>query len=419
MAGVNPSKWPEFEQLGRDFHDHITPALEQVLAGEDIDEEAQSGLQRLDGWLASPCFVTVKLDGTNVGVDDSGLIVGRNFAVAPGETYSKVDVWKLLDGYAEKAALLKQKLNSVLETDKLAQVMLYGELVIQGKYDYVAQGIYKQWLCFGAVLRPEALEDEAAVRRMTGALRAADLNASAKEDRILLAPNKKLFALFAELNIDTVATGYHPGKAGCEKGWADAYDAQSLHEFDSMRCFLQSDWVQRFLLPANRVPNGEGVVIASAADGRLFKFKHGGEELGKVPRQLEDIMTKLSELQDATQKAVFPPDILAVAEILHKVATYKPAGAENAVAKMEKVDSEDTEAIAVFQSALTKVDDLDSVFERGTKNVMEKALIEQVAADLVKDYDADAKAAQGRATKIVRQGVGQRFGEWKKRAAGS
>merc|ERR1711963_349385 len=98
--------------------------------------------------------------------------------------------------------------------------MLYGELIINNKYDYAKRGISKQWLCFGAVLRP-AEEDADAPQRMVQALRAMDINASAHDERVLIAPNEKLFALFEELGIKSVATGYQPTGAGSEQDWAE------------------------------------------------------------------------------------------------------------------------------------------------------------------------------------------------------
>jgi len=329
------------------------------------------------------------------------------------------------DGYAEKAALFKNRLESGLKDQTIAQAMLYGELIINCKYDYAAKGINKQWLCFGAVLRPErSEEDEHAPQRMVDALRAMDINASARDDRVLIAPNEKLFDLFAELGIQSVARGYKPTGAGSEQEWAEHAGATSaLHSFESLRSFLASPWMKRFLMPQdNARALGEGFVVASAFDGRLFKLKHGGEDLGKVPDQLESVLKQLASIDVERQDGSVWHNLIAVAETLHLVATFKPQTGGSGKAAKEakpKVVKEDTEAMAAFQSALTKFDDLEEIFARGkdAKAAIEKALLEQVAADLVKDYYAQEAEAQGRATKVVKSEVGTRFGAWKKKGA--
>ena len=70
--------------------------------------------------------------------------------------------------------------------------------------------------------------------------------------------------------------------------------------------------------------------------------------------------------------------------------------------------------MVVLQSALTKVDALDSIFSRGEKAAIEDWLIGQVATDLMKDYEYSEKVAKPRALKIVNPFVGRRYGEWKK-----
>jgi hypothetical protein len=57
--------------------------------------------------------------------------------------------------------------------------------------------------------------------------------------------------------------------------------------------------MKRFYLGAK--PLGEGMVVASSFDGRMFKLKHGGEECGKVPdrvSELIDILIKANDEKD-------------------------------------------------------------------------------------------------------------------------
>jgi len=252
-------------------------------------------------------------------------------------------------------------------------------------------------------------------------LRAMDINASAKETCVLIAPNQKLFELFAELGITTVAQGYRCPRGACsDKEWLEPVGSASLHAFPSLRGFLSSQWMRRFLTPEGGTALGEGVVVASAATGRLFKFKHGGEELGKVPDQLEELLTKLHSLPEEKRASMLCPGLVDAAAALHAVATFKPQGVKAKKEPKEPQEKkDDDEARVAFDSALTKFDVLEDVFARGAdaKTKIMKDLVEQVEADLVKDYGVKAGEAQQRAKKAVARYVGIRFGEWKKNGA--
>jgi hypothetical protein len=155
--------------------------------------------------------------------------------------------------------------------------------------------------------------------------------------------------------------------------------------------------------------------VVSEADGRFFKLKHGGEELGRVPEQVQEVVDALSRLQD---HELLPPGLLEVFQnLLQVVRNTKPPREEATRQKAAKrKQQQDTEAFAVFESALTKIDHLDSIFGRGAeaKTAVEHLLVEQVAVDLVKDYNCNEETARQRAVNIVKMSVGRRFGEWKK-----
>lgn len=416
----NPLKWPQFEQLGRDFCDALAPTITQLNAGADeLDDDAQRGLKQLQTWLQAPCVATVKLDGTNVGVSDDGLVVGRNTVVGPGETYQKTNIWALLEGYPEKAAHVRSTLECAAGNESVVRTMLYGELVVNSMYNYAGAGIFKQWLCFGVVLRPDA-EDLEAPWRLASALQAAGFNARNVGDAVVVAPNAKLASLLKELQVITVAESYMPAGTITASQWAEHDGTEKLPRFHSLQQLLVSKWAQRFLLPADGVPLGEGLVVASEADGRLFKWKNGGEDLGKVPEQLHEAVEVLRSIACTPKVELLPPGLLEVFERLLLVATTKPcepaaSAATKAKAKGDNVKG-DTEAAAAWESALTKFDCLDSVFERGqeAQKLMQVELMEQVAKDLVKDYGASDKDAQQRAKRIVGVEMGKRFGVWKK-----
>lgn len=418
----NPLKWPQFEQLGRDFYDQLKPTIDQHTSGAGgFDDEARRGLTQLQTWLDAPCVATVKLDGTNVGVDNTGLIVGRNTVVAPGDTYQKVKIWALLEGYSEKAARMQATLSGVAGVEAVAHTMLYGELVVNGMYNYTGAGIFKQWLCFGVVVCPVA-EDEEAVVRLASALQAAGFNARARYGAVTLAPNAKLSSLLHELGVCTVAEVYRPAGTITAEQWAEHDGHSTLPCFKSLRQLLLSPWAQRFLLPADGVALGEGLVVASEADGRLFKWKHAGEELGKVPDQLAMAVNFFESMAGSSQAELLPSGLLEVFERLLLVATTKvsapaePAPKPKAIAK-----AADHEAMLVWESALTKFDCLESVFERGqaAQKAMQDELADQVAQDLVKDYSASEKDAKQRSKRVVTTEMGKRYGIWKKSLSGA
>lgn len=416
----NPLKWPQFEQLGRDFYLAVKPSIDQLASGAvKLDEEAQQGLTRLQGWLESACVATVKLDGTNVGVCDSGLVVGRNAVVEPGQTYQKTDIWALLEGYPNKAAKVRDALAGAAGNESVARTMLYGELVVNSKYNYAGAGIFKKWLCFGVTVCPGA-EDDEAPSRLAGALQAAGFNARGVERVVTVAPNAKLATLLKEFQVLSVAEAYRPAGSITPEQWAEHDGMDALPCFQSLQQLLLSQWAQRFLLPADGIALGEGLVLASEADGSLFKWKHGGEDLGKVPQQLLEAVEALRSFAGSPQAVFFPPGLLDVFERLLLVSTTKPA--EPPVAALPKAKAKsgvlqgDTEALAVWESALTKFDCLESVFERGqdAQKLMQVELIEQIAKDLVKDYGSKEKEACTRAKRVVMTEMGKRFGIWKK-----
>lgn len=414
----NPLKWPSFEQLGRDFYNNLKPAFDQLASGEkNFDDKARNHLLKLQSWLDAPCVATVKLDGTNVGVDDAGLIVGRNTIVAQGETYQKVEVWSLLEGYPEKVAHVRTEIARAAGEEGVAHVMLYGELVVNSKHNYVQAGIFKQWLCFGVAVRPCPNNDEAA-SQLAVALRAAGFNASNTHGTVTIAPNAKLAALLQEIQVPTVAEKYMPAGEITTTQWAEHDGEGRLPCFRSLRRLLLSEWAHRFFLPANGVPLGEGLVIASEADGRLFKWKHAGEELGNVPTELAEAVETVRSIAGSPEIHLFPEGLLEVLERLLLVATTKPANPSvtGPDAKDKKTSQGDTQAMAVWESTLTKFDCLESVFERGKEamKLMQDELMEQVAKDLVKDYGVSEKDARQRAARVVQKEMGQQFGKWKR-----
>lgn len=231
-----------------------------------------------------------------------------------------------------------------------------------------------------------------------------------KNGLVVLTPNEKLAAFFKDLGIRTVADVYRPAEKVTEAEWAGHDGHGTLPYFKSMRAFLSSEWLRRFLMPKEGAPLGEGLVVASEVDGRLFKLKHGGEELGNMPELLQQACETLGALEMRA-----PSGMLEVFDGLRALATAKPIAQAATEPNAPKSAAVDNEALMALESALTKFETLDEVFAKGqkAKALREKELIAEVARDLQKDYGDDKTGVQ-RATKVVMRIVGARFGAWKR-----
>jgi hypothetical protein len=427
----NALKWPQFEQLGKKMSEKLQPALSQMAQGVDVsklNEESILGLRIVETWLQSPCFATVKIDGTNVGVDNEGRLVGRNFEIERGASYQKVDVWDVLDGFPAKAQTLQEKLQE--ETQQaIAQTMLYGELVVNGKYDYNDSGVFKGWLCFGVIVRPAAADadDQQSIDRLEEDLRIAGYNSRVKEGKVLLAPNEKLFTHLISLGVPTVSDRYQP------KGAGDAWSQYgALPKFPSLHALLISDWAKKFFLGPGG-PLGEGLVIALGDStvelgestictrGSLFKWKNSTEDLGNVPDQLREAIANIHALTPDSAKHL-PSGVLEALEALLLTSTAPNPSCQKSSSKPTQKKGngdEDVEAFAAYTSALTKVDCPEDVFVRGTQamSTLHQSLIEDVTSDLIKDYGVGKKKAKQRATAMVNSQIGKRYGAFCRKSA--
>merc|ERR1712083_617088 len=122
-----------------------------------------------------------------------------------------------------------------------------------------------------------------------------------------------------------------------------------------------SRWAHRFLVPEDGSPLGEGLVVASEADGRLFKWKHAGESLGKVPERLAKAVGELRTWAgDGRRARLLPPGLVAGFERVLHVASTKPRvggptkSKEKTEKEIKKEKAVDREAVAAWESTLTK-----------------------------------------------------------------
>jgi len=243
-------------------------------------------------------------------------------------------------------------------------------------------------------------------RKLEEELRAAGYASYAHDNFVVISPNDLLFCMFKELGIRTLDE-YRP-KVITPEQWAD-HAGQIVPTFNSLYEFFKSKWCARFFLNEETGALGEGFVVASAHNGRMFKVKHGGEDCGSVPDKIQDCLEWL-EKQETMDKE------LEVIQVLQKIirSKHKVIEKKKPEPKAKAPVKVDEEAQKAWDSALTKEDSLDDQFARGEKAGLTKRMVNQVKEDLVKDYGVDEKAAMGRASKFVNSTMGKLFGEWKK-----
>jgi len=108
-------------------------------------------------FLETPCFVTVKYDGSNLAKDDAGIIYSRRFALGDDEQeFIKTSLKKVRDADIKKfKALLVE--SAGLDPDNIVKIIVYGEFICNHLYDYEERGIIGDWMVFG--VKMEVKED--------------------------------------------------------------------------------------------------------------------------------------------------------------------------------------------------------------------------------------------------------------------
>jgi hypothetical protein len=148
----------------------------------------------------------------------------------------------------------------------------------------------KKWLCFGVILKPVNPDSNA---QLAEELKTAGYLTKVKESVVLISPNDKLFSLFKEIELPMI-TDYKPAAIPDEK-WTTG---SLVPSFPSLKSFLLSDWCSQYFLNPETGPLGEGVVLASTFNGKLYKIKHGGEDCGIVPDKIWDALEYLKDRPD-------------------------------------------------------------------------------------------------------------------------
>ena len=165
-------------------------------------EEAMrvEGLQKI--FLNQKVFATEKLDGTNVGKDESGQMYGRRCLIGNlSEFYQKTSLKKV-----KQADIAKLKIDLCIEAsidqDKIQNFLVYGELMCNSIYDYKERDLVGEWRVFGAMI--VAGEDSSV--EVFEKLNEAGFAVSKEldEERIRIFPSTKFFSFVTKCGMDTV-----------------------------------------------------------------------------------------------------------------------------------------------------------------------------------------------------------------------
>jgi hypothetical protein len=114
-----------------------------------------------------PCVASQKFDGTNVGVTEDGLMLGRRMVIASNATsycgtavaavkaaLGKVEAVKRGLMLAPAAGAAADAAAEAAADYQRLHCTVYGELMCNGKrFDYAARGLSGAFTCFGVILR--------------------------------------------------------------------------------------------------------------------------------------------------------------------------------------------------------------------------------------------------------------------------
>jgi len=384
----NPLPWPEIKHLP-DYYRSLLEAYIRFEEDPDCDDPTVRkpiSKERLYELLFDiKWFANIKYDGTNLAVSRSRKIYGRRQHV-PGPTYQKCDVTFLVDTSIEPVSV------DVLGkfTDKVSKFFVYGELVINNKYDYTAKDIFGKWLAFGICLEIPQVEDGIEIHEFLEKegfrLNSIPRVLPGQATKITILLNDKLREVLQKHNIPTGDTLFANGN------------------LIDLICDCR-DWMCD--------GNGEGLVCVSNEFQK--KWKIGMEHQPSIFENLKEILEKASTYD-------LDPRIIQAGKILFEVKESSKLMGENVKKKpgpkQKKVvpllfDPQDMKA--AIESALTKYDSLDYYFKENKMKDICSLVYTEVKDDLMPTLAEDAiqQDAIKEINNSVRKYVGIRYGMWK------
>lgn len=416
----NTLAWPSIEQFPREVCSRINRFFECADRAATIIARAHRGIKpdgtadlrggkrsRLHAWLLDGAVCSsVKLDGTNVGVLRDGTLLGRRLVIdADATSYQKCDLKALRA--LDTAGVLDDLLALGADGGRgLTRCALYGELVCNNLYSYVADGIAKSWLAFGALAEFES--EEAAVA-FAAAASAAGLVCNHEDTGVRIANNEAFADLCGRHGVPVTAPTAH---------------ASLCAAVASGREWMVSE-------------QGEGVVLnvdRGTGKASTYKWKISREPQPAAVDALTALVAALDDgaggkavLLDAPIREMVAALLAVATHVDSSVAAAAAAGkGAGKPAKPTKAMALDAAAVqTAIASALTKFDSVEAHFDaHGQANgqaamaTLSERLMAEVFGDAELAMPAEGTAAHGAAAKevslAVKKFVGVTFGAWKK-----
>merc|ERR1711998_635866 len=313
-----------------------------------------------------------KVDGTNVGIDATGAVYGRNQMADPSATkYMKTDLTLLKS--VDVSAIQSQLESLGGLPGILDRVVLYGELTCnKSLYDYACDGGMQTGSCFGAMIKLTKGADEDTFRaNLAGA-------------GLLLAEPKK----GEPLGGDHRYLMLHANDDFKQLFPDVPYVPQQKMSKDTTTTF--ADLVfddEAYSIVATGRQEGFAVILQnpSTKAGLALKWKNGGEAPGDSVKNImavEEMMASPHENLKAIREAVFSASQLqvlpAILSRLKKVYDNRERvdlNADGSVKQAKKPSQETKPATAkvipakvyadAIKSARTKFDHVDAFLEKG------------------------------------------------------
>ena len=162
-------------------------------------EKSKSEEERKRTFFRNKAFVVEKLDGTNVAKDDQGQLYSRRlFIPADAESFLKTSLNHVR--YANIKLVKKKLCEKIgLEEHILEKLIVYGELIVNEKYDYRKRKLFSTWLVFGAAISVP----EQNLELVSCKLKDGGFVFTIEGRRIRVFANSTFLTLAKECNLDT------------------------------------------------------------------------------------------------------------------------------------------------------------------------------------------------------------------------
>lgn len=460
MPVANDLQWPSIENLAREiayplerFVRHTAPLAAQIIqyhvrqcllsklkhAPTPVAVHGRKPMTPTRSQLSSyfldeGCVASIKLDGTNVAIAEDGALYGRRLRVPDdAESYQKCDL-RRLRGRQDQV----QKLRTGLGLPSAVRLRLFGELVMNNRFDYSAEGLFKTFCAFGAIADVSALSEsdrDAAFERVLAMGMAATTEGGTKNDDQDLA-EPKLIVIRVNDEFRGLLSACSSSEATGGSGGGGGERDKSVAQVSCGSLVSIVAETADFMMECK----GEGLVLtwkwrngSQRDDKSTFstaKYKCACEEQGGTTGVLEKLQGTLEDFEAGPGCGFLLPTGVRESMVPQMLAVSRVAPAADGPSRKQRkgedkaAAKEQTYLIVegALESALTKFDSPESFFEihggsQGCK-MMVDLLVNEMKADLLAgaegtDGSIEKKQILAAGRGAVNRFVGVAFGKWK------